>query len=148
MTVPIRFWRWWITPRRQSPPRFCWRAPVTSTGAAIVPGASAVYAAVPTASVAADTSGNPIYGAVYEAIFATGSTIPVSVQGARYLSMDHDANNLLVFGQNSDTVTLVNNTGGALTSTTGTLTSTLVNGVRQLHRQLVFTSGGSRLQRR
>ncbi len=101
---------------------------VTSTGVTLVPGASAAYAAVPTASVAADASGNPIYGAVYEAILSTGSTISTSVPGARYLSMDHNANNLLVFSQNSDAVTLVNNTGGALTSSTGTLTSTLVNG--------------------
>ncbi len=36
--------------------------------------------------------------------------------------MDHNGVNMLAFSQNSDTVTLVTSTAGALTSSTGTLT--------------------------
>lgn len=100
--------------------------------AAVVPGATSVYAAVPSATVAVDSSGNQINGAVYSSNFATGGTLSVGIAGASYLSMDHSAVNMLVFGQNSDTVNLLNivlnGEVTALTSSTGTLTATPVSG--------------------
>jgi hypothetical protein len=89
----------------------------TIESAVIIPGGTAAYAAVPTASVASG-----ITGAVYEASFATGGFLSVGIQGARYLSMDHNAVNMLVFSQNSDTVNLVTSSTSTLTSSTGTLT--------------------------
>ena len=99
--------------------------------AAVVPGATSVYAAVPSAS-ALDNSGNLVTGAVYSSNFATGGTLSVGIAGARFLSMDHSAVNMLVFSQNSDTVNLLNvvlnGEVTALTSSTGTLTATPVSG--------------------
>ena len=99
--------------------------------AAVVPGATSVYAAVPTVS-ALDNSGNLVTGAVYGPNFATGGFLTVGVAGARFLSMDHSAVNMLVFSQNSDSVTLLNlvlnGKVTALTSSTGALTATPVSG--------------------
>ena len=94
----------------------------TVQSAALVPGATMVYAAVPTASVASN-----ITGTVYGVSFPTGGILSVGIQGARYLSMDHNAMNMLVFSQNSDTVTLLTSYTAAssaetLISSTGTLT--------------------------
>jgi hypothetical protein len=89
--------------------------------AALTPGAAMAYAAVPTASVATNVT-----GAVYGASFLTTGFLSVGIQGARYLAMDHGAVNMLVFSQNSDTVTLLTSytqasATGTLTSSTGTL---------------------------
>jgi hypothetical protein len=93
--------------------------PLTSAAsAAIIPGGTAVYAAVPTATLP-----NAVPGAVYRADFATSGYLSVAIQGARFLSMDHNAVNMLVFSKDSDTVTLVTSTAGTLVSNTGTLTA-------------------------
>jgi hypothetical protein len=89
----------------------------TAKSAAIIPGDSAAFAAVP----AAATGG--VSGTVYRVNFTTGGTLSVGIQGARYLSMDHSGVNMLVFSQNSDTVSLVTSAAGTLTSNSGALTS-------------------------
>jgi hypothetical protein len=90
--------------------------------AALIPGATAAYAAVPTA-FATDSNGNSVTGAVYRADFVSGGFLTVGIQGVRFISMDHNAVNMLAFSQNSDTVTLVTSSAGALTSSTGALTA-------------------------
>jgi hypothetical protein len=95
--------------------------PLTSAAsAAIIPGGTAVYAAVPTAKL---STAPTVPGAVYRADFSTGGYLSVAIQGARFLSMDHNAVNMLVFSKDSDTVTLVTSTAGTLVSNTGTLTA-------------------------
>jgi hypothetical protein len=93
--------------------------------AALIPGATAAYAAVPTA-FATDSSGNSVTGAVYRADFSSGGFLSVGIQGVRFISMDHNAVNMLAFSQNCDTVTLVTSSAGALTSSTGTLKGTVL----------------------
>ena len=101
----------------------------SAASAAIIPGGTAIYAAVPTATLPAAPA---VTGAVYRADFSTGGYLSVSIQGARFLSVDHNAVNMLVFSKDSDTVTLSNNVVNgkvtALTSNTGTLTATAVSG--------------------
>ncbi len=105
--------------------------------AAVVPGATSAYAAVPTAS-ALDNAGNLVTGAVYGPNFATGNALSVGVAGARFLSLDHSAVNMLVFSQNSDSVTWVYET---LTTTTSGVTTTtrvaLTNDTGTLNAQTV-----------
>jgi hypothetical protein len=99
--------------------------PLTSAAsAAIIPGGTAIYAAVPTATL---LSAPTVPGAVYRADFAGGS-LSVAIQGAQFLSMDHSAVNMLVFSQNCDTVYAVTNgsSSGSLVSSTGPLVSTLI----------------------
>ena len=90
---------------------------------AVVPGATSIYAAIPTAS-ALDNLGNLVTGSVYSPNFSTGGYLSVGVAGARFLSMDHSAVNMLVFSQNSDTVTWVYQT--VATTTSGVTTTTRV----------------------
>ncbi len=98
--------------------------PLTSpASAAIIPGGTAIYAAVPTATL---STAPTVPGAVYRADFATGGYLSVAIQGARFLSMDHNAVNMLAFSKDCDTVTLVTSSTGALTSNTGTLTPTVL----------------------
>jgi hypothetical protein len=93
--------------------------------AALIPGATAAYAAVPTA-FATDSNGNSVTGAVYRADFSSGGFLSVGIQGVRFISMDHNAVNMLAFSQYCDTVTLVTSSAGALTSNTGTLKGTVL----------------------
>jgi hypothetical protein len=95
----------------------------TAASAAVIPGGNAIYAAVPTATL---STAPTVPGAVYRADFAAGGYLSVAIQGARFLSMDHNAVNMLVFSKDCDTVTLVNSSTGFLTSNTGTLTSTVL----------------------
>jgi hypothetical protein len=85
------------------------------------------YAAVPTAQVARNSSGNPITGAVYVIQFSSSPTLlPVAVQGAKsitpsYIGVTGTSTyyaNLLVFSQSCDTVTALQNgsAGIALTN--------------------------------
>lgn len=94
----------------------------SAASAAIISGGTAVYAAVPTATL---PSAPTVAGAVYRVDYA-GGTLSVAVQGARFLSMDHNAVNMLVFSKDCDTVTLVTSSTGFLTSNTGTLTPTVL----------------------
>jgi hypothetical protein len=91
----------------------------TITSAAIIPGGTAVYAAVPTASLPSNPS---VPGAVYRGDFTTSGFLSASVPGARFIALDHQGVDMLVFSQNSDTVTLVTSAAGTLISNTGTLT--------------------------
>jgi hypothetical protein len=98
----------------------------TIKSTAVIPGATAVYAAVPTAS-AIDSSGAAVTGAVYRVdLSTTGGILSVGVSGANSIAMDHNAVNLLAFGQDCDTVTVVTSSAGALTSNTGTLQGTVL----------------------
>ena len=91
----------------------------TIQSAAIIPGATLVYAAVPTAV----PSGSSTAGSVYQMNFSSG-VLSVGVPGVRYLSIDHNAVHMLAFSQSSDTVTLVTSSSGTLTSNTGRLIAT------------------------